>query len=199
MGARAAARRTPPAPTVARYQLSPAVSRPGRERSAMLRSWSTGRCIHSRKFVQPSRDSQSSATVGLEEEHVPAHLLLLEAAGGEERGRVADGDRAELLDPVGRERRDEPRDRRAPVVADDRRLLDAERVEHADRVHRDRSGSRTRRRLPARRTRRSRAGRSRSRGSRPRPAPRSRPARCTRSRESRGARARGGRPPAPRR
>ena len=200
MGARAAARRTPPAPTVARYQLSAAVSRPGFDMSATLRRSRPGPACSALRFGEAvARQPLLGDPLGLVEEHVPAHLLLLEAAGGEERRRVADRDRAQPLDPVGDERRDEPRDRRAPVVADDRGLLDA-RARRARRPRPSRgSGPRTRRRPPARRTRGSRAGRARSCGS---PAAVERgdlvPPDVAPSRGSRGGAGPGGRPPGPR-
>ena len=118
---------------LARYQLRLAVSAPGRARSAIKRRRRGGR-DHARKLAQSSlRQPLLGDALELEEQHVP-RLLSLRPAGVAERRGMADGQGDQVVDTVGGERGDHPRQRGAPVVTDDVGPLDPEVVEHAEHV-----------------------------------------------------------------
>src|SRR5438045_2377258 len=69
----------------------------------------------------------------LEQQHVP-RLLALRESRAAERTRVADRQCDEVVDAVRNQRRDGPRDRRAPIMTDHMRALDADRVEYAEHI-----------------------------------------------------------------
>ena len=119
--------------TLARYQLSAAVSAPGRARSSA--TWSmSGWCAHSRKLAQSSADSHCSAMPSNWNSSMYHDFCALHESGVAERRRVTDRQRDEVVDAVGDERRHRPRQGRTPVVTDDVGAFDAERVEDADDV-----------------------------------------------------------------
>ena len=69
----------------------------------------------------------------LEQQHVP-RLLALGVTGGDERGGVAHRQRHQVVDAVGQQRAERPRQRGTPVVAHDVGALDAQGVEDGHHV-----------------------------------------------------------------
>ena len=183
---------------MARYQLRAAVRVPVASHRAMTAS-ASGWWHQARKLAQPSADEPPLGHPReLEEEHVPGQRHLLDPRRPE-RGRVADRQRDEVVDPVGQERGEGPGQGGAPVVADDMGAPDPELVENGHQVPgREQDVVRLH---PSGGVRGPEAARGRARctGSRRRPGRAPGGARGPPSRGTRGGGARAAPPPPPRR
>ena len=113
---------------LARYQLSAGVSDPLASSSAITAS-ASGWPAHARKLAQSSADSHCSAMPANWNSSMYHDFSCCSKPPCAERRRMTDRQRHEMVDAVGRERGEGPRHRRAPVVADDVRPLDADVVE----------------------------------------------------------------------
>src|SRR6266545_328935 len=118
---------------LARYQLSAAVSAPGRE----ILEVPLGVAVFAHPLASElpvvALEELLGDTLELEEQHVPRLLALLDRRSPD-RVRLPDRQDNEPVDAVGRKAGGDPREPGAPVVADDVRPLDPELVEDGEDV-----------------------------------------------------------------
>ena len=132
-----------------------------------------GAADHSRRLRKSSALSHCSAMPGNWNSSMYQDFSRCAQPAAAEGGRVADRQRGDRGDPVRRQRGRQPGDGGAPVVPDQVGPLDPQLVQQADHVADQAPAPRRRLRPWACWTRRTRAGRARSPGTRRRPAPES--------------------------